>query len=342
MKKILMYVLICMLVSASIGMSVAGTVLPKQVPYPLTTGNILYVGGSGPNNYTRIQDAIDNASDGDTVFVYDDSSPYFESVVIDKSISLVGEEKNTTIIDGNKKGDVVFINVDGVTISNFSIINSQDSTVCNKAGIMINASYTIIFNNIVRNNFFGIASVSVSRYDDSWLYLNVIKNNIVHSNSIGGIWLCKTRNSSVVNNIVFDNYCGILLNDAIHNSIVGNTVTQNTYAGVHLVCSNNNVISENHIINNECIGIAFIESKKNIISQNNFIDNGRRNAIFLSLIKSIGRNTWDGNYWDNTRLSIYPIFGRIALQQIVEIGIIPCIQFDWRPAQEPYDIPGMT
>lgn len=27
------------------------------------SGNILYVGGSGPNNYTKIQDAIDNASD---------------------------------------------------------------------------------------------------------------------------------------------------------------------------------------------------------------------------------------------------------------------------------------
>jgi len=33
-------------------------------------GNTLYVGGSGPNNYTRIQDAIDYASDWDTVFVY--------------------------------------------------------------------------------------------------------------------------------------------------------------------------------------------------------------------------------------------------------------------------------
>jgi len=33
-------------------------------------GNTLYVGGSGPNNYTKIQDAIDNASNGDTVFVY--------------------------------------------------------------------------------------------------------------------------------------------------------------------------------------------------------------------------------------------------------------------------------
>jgi len=30
--------------------------------------NILYVGGSGEGNYSSIQDAIDNASDGDTIF----------------------------------------------------------------------------------------------------------------------------------------------------------------------------------------------------------------------------------------------------------------------------------
>ena len=41
-------------------------------------GNTLYVGGLGPGNYTTIQAAIDDASDGDTVFVYDDSSPYYE------------------------------------------------------------------------------------------------------------------------------------------------------------------------------------------------------------------------------------------------------------------------
>jgi hypothetical protein len=43
-----------------------GSVEPSVVPF--IGGNILYVGGSGPENYTRIQDAVDNASDGDTVF----------------------------------------------------------------------------------------------------------------------------------------------------------------------------------------------------------------------------------------------------------------------------------
>ena len=32
-------------------------------------GKTLYVGGSGPSNYTQIQDAVDSASNGDTAFV---------------------------------------------------------------------------------------------------------------------------------------------------------------------------------------------------------------------------------------------------------------------------------
>ena len=37
---------------------------------PISNDNTLYVGGSGEGNYTKIQDAIDDASDGDIVFVY--------------------------------------------------------------------------------------------------------------------------------------------------------------------------------------------------------------------------------------------------------------------------------
>ena len=48
----------------------------------LDGGTILYVGGDGPGNYTKIQDAIENATSGDTIFVYDDSTPYFETLMI--------------------------------------------------------------------------------------------------------------------------------------------------------------------------------------------------------------------------------------------------------------------
>ena len=51
-------------------------------------GTTLFVGGSGPGNYSSIQAAIDDANPGDTVFVYSDSSPYYEQITVDKCHSM--------------------------------------------------------------------------------------------------------------------------------------------------------------------------------------------------------------------------------------------------------------
>ncbi|HWR63419.1 MAG TPA: hypothetical protein VN365_03350, partial [Candidatus Thermoplasmatota archaeon] len=97
-----------------------------EKPLPAPRGTWLYVGGSGPGNYTRIQDAIDNASDGDTVFVYDNSSPYYENLIVNKSINLKGENRTSTIIDGQGSGDVVYILANYINISNFVIQHSGE------------------------------------------------------------------------------------------------------------------------------------------------------------------------------------------------------------------------
>jgi pectin methylesterase-like acyl-CoA thioesterase len=53
---------------------------PQEVQAATTAGTWVYVGGSGPGNYTSIQDALDNASTTDTIFVY--SGTYTGSVFI--------------------------------------------------------------------------------------------------------------------------------------------------------------------------------------------------------------------------------------------------------------------
>jgi hypothetical protein len=148
---------------------------------PSIRGDTLYVGGGGTGNYSKIQDAIDNASDGDTVFVYEKSSPYYENIEIDKSITLIGEDKNTTIIDGAKKGIVVDIRANKVVISSFTIQNSSNTyqpSIC--YGIDINYDNCTIVNNIIKNNWIGI-------YDDcSFVRKNfTIKDNIIIYNRRG-------------------------------------------------------------------------------------------------------------------------------------------------------------
>ena len=142
-------------------------------------GNTLYVGGSGPGNYTRIQDAIDNANVGDAVFVY--SGLYFENVVVDKSIYLFGEYKNTTIINGNGSGVVINILVDCVKISGFTITNGGPLAQNFDAGIKIDSSYnTISYCNISSNKYYGLYL-----YKEPSATNNTIRSNTFFNNSYG-------------------------------------------------------------------------------------------------------------------------------------------------------------
>ena len=96
-KKPLAVAVFLLFLSVSV-IPLSGTTDVKQITMSTNSGDTLYVGGNGTGNYSKIQDAIDNASDGDTVYVYDDSSPYYENVVLNKSINLIGEDKNSTVI----------------------------------------------------------------------------------------------------------------------------------------------------------------------------------------------------------------------------------------------------
>ena len=109
-------------------------------------GDILYVGGSGAGNYTRIQDAIDNASDNDTVFVY--SGTYSEGIIINKTINLLGEYKESTIIDSTNISDISILiseNAEGVCVSGFTIKNDEIDPYAVSV-------YLISDNNIISNN----------------------------------------------------------------------------------------------------------------------------------------------------------------------------------------------
>ena len=124
---------------------IASSVIPisglnlKQPTIQTSSSDILYVGGNGPGNYSRIQDAVNDASDGDIVFVY--NGTYYENIIIDKTINLTGEIKEETIIDGLYNGNIVHISSEKVTLQNFTIRNSGGFT--KNAGIIIESKNNI-------------------------------------------------------------------------------------------------------------------------------------------------------------------------------------------------------
>jgi parallel beta-helix repeat protein len=232
-------------------------------------GKTLYVGGSGPGNYTKIQDAIDDANNGDTVFVFDNSSPYYERLSIDKSINLIGEDKNTTIIDGSGSGDVVTIYSDQVNMSGFKITHAKPDLV--HAGVKILSNHNILRDNkISRNEATGIL-MSHSSY-------NRIQDNIMRNNAYYNIYLDNGSdyNTFTQNNFITESWSyasdGLWLMHSSHNIIQNNSMpTLRCTVGIVLnQRSNNNQVSDNKIFSDTAgsIGIQISGSDYNNVFNN--------------------------------------------------------------------------
>lgn len=199
---------------------------------------ILYAGGSGAGNHTTIQAAVDTAGVGDVVFVY--SGTYYENLIIGKSIQLIGENRDTTIIDGKNSSFVVALTADRITISGFTITNSQKKFPF--AGIYVNSDFNTISNTILTDNYYGM--------------------QLGYSAS----------GNLIVNNTIFHNrQCGIYFNHASNNSLIGNIVSGHLVNGFGLYeFSNNNKILNNTFSLNQHTGINIRESYQNQVIGNSF------------------------------------------------------------------------
>ncbi len=164
----------------------------------------VYVGGTGEGNYSTIQDAINASSSGDMIFVY--SGIYNENIEINKSINLIGENKDTTIINGKNNSDVVIITSTFVNITGFTITNSIRSN----SGIIIfyPSHLNKIYGNIISNSIIGIAIIG-SNY-------NTIFNNTITNNSQIGISITHILSDFVSPKCSFFNI--IYHNNFINNS----------------------------------------------------------------------------------------------------------------------------
>ena len=370
LRKILVIGIIILFIGLVINPSVAINNIQKQ-SIPINYGNTLYVGGIGPDNYTKIQDAIDDASDGDIVFVYDDSSPYYEyNITIEKSINFIGEDKDTTEINALGKGDVIIVYADKVNINGFMIVNGNDT---GKFGICLLSDYNIIAENNIINNVFGIYLqysshnyISKNNIFNNFLgiatWYSECDNNIFIENELlnntGGIGLTESKHCQIIDNIIkCDNPTilsrGIMLQEfSTNNEIIGNHISNYEF-GIALCSSINTMIESNNIFSNSRFGLYLQHcSVNNNISRNNFINNGyeksykiRGNAFFIDSEFVPYSNKWNENYWDNwiglkfkflTKLP-YRITGRWGIIQGIGI-LFPTSDFDWHPAEEPYDI----
>jgi parallel beta-helix repeat protein len=205
----------------------------EELPFPT-----LYVGGSGPGNYTKIQDALDTITSGGTVYVF--PGTYHEQLIISTPVHLIGKNNQSTIIDGDAEQFVVTLAAGNSTLSSFTVINSQKKFPY--AGIYIISDNNTISDNILTDNYYGMQLGYASSH-------NLIVHNMIYNNG----------------------RCGIYFNHASYNRLIHNVVVNNPVNGFGLYeFSNNNTILNNTFSGNRDTGVNIRESYNNQVIGNTF------------------------------------------------------------------------
>jgi parallel beta-helix repeat protein len=236
-------------------------------------------------DFSSIQEAIDDPQvmDGDTIYVY--NGTYYEHITVDKSLTLNGEDKRTTIVDGSLNGTAIEIVADKVQISNFTIRYGDH-------GVLIqNSDASTVSNN----------NITMSKYEGLFIRSSidsVITNNLVSFNVEDGVYMDDTNNTFLQDNtITSNNWTGVDVEFSYNNTIAGNTLSNNTIYGLRLDESNKISVVENTISWNKKAGINIFIVSDSFFCHNNILNHTEQ------IRSDDSPNAWDngaeGNYWIN-------------------------------------------
>jgi parallel beta-helix repeat protein len=243
-----------------------------------------------PDDYPTIQRAINAANDGDTIFVH--SGTYYEHVGLSKSVSLVGEDPLTTIIDGNETGSVIVVTIRKVTLSGFTIQNGRIGLELGAGGSR-SRDNIMISNNTVKNNQIAC---------NSFTYSSSIVNN-TFSNNVLGLFVSSTNNTISFNKILTNGGYGLGLQGSENSNVTGNFIFKNDN-GIQVWDSAGTTISDNTVVSNNGTGID-LNSEDVIMRNNTMSNNGYNfNVVIYSNQDIDTSNTVDGKpiyYWLNQR-----------------------------------------
>ena len=236
-------------------------------------GKILYVGG-GEGNYTTIQQAVNDAGNGDRIYIY--SGVYHERVTVTKSISISGESKNGTVIDAGYNGSAVKLNSNGVKISNITIrnggggegdalikVSSAENEIRNcilntcRNGILISRDGNKVSDCEISENGNGIELQSDS---------NAVSGCVFYKNGMG-MEVINASDNTISGCVFHTNGIGLYMENSAGNRINRCNVYKNSgnEGGIFLIGSNENFIT-NSSVDHNVWSIRLVDSNKNEIT----------------------------------------------------------------------------
>ena len=293
--------LLILLLIQLITMSVQGV----QISIPSNDDNIIVVDINGEGDYTSIQEAIDKAKPGSTISVK--KGVYSEIIIIKKQINLIGEDKNSTLINpiSEKNKYAISLGAPDIIIQSFSIKNGAPGLYTN--GIRIISPKTEVRNCNVFDTPVGIAI---------WTSNNIIDNCHFWNCKDEGIALIGSSysecNENKITNCVFNKNCdGIELQHSSNNLIYNCAFYDNTHSGIDAITSSNNknTISNCKIYNNEVHGIYLSSSSENKIIDCLIMENEDGNIVMRK--NSENNQIISNSKTINSRITIREIIFRL-------------------------------
>ena len=306
-------------------------------------GNEIYVdssykgasNGSAMKPYKSIQEAIDAADEGGTIYVF--GGLYNENLVINKKLKLWGSiEGGASVIDySNDLRYTIEITADYVEMQDFYVYDNNSkktspigALICIKSnnvvlqgntignsnswGIYIGSSSSgnVISGNIINNTKKGV-------YVDS-SNTNDIFNNLVDNSSEDAIHLFSSLNNRLYNNTFKNNYNGAYIENCNNINLTNNTFNLTQFYGLYLLNSNYAIIKSNKFMGNSGDGV-YLESVKCEISNNTFNYN-KRGINIVGSDCMIFNNTIS----NSSASGIYTFFGskdnKIYLNKLINNG----------------------
>jgi parallel beta-helix repeat protein len=308
-----------------------------------------------PEEYATIAEAVANASPDDTVFVK--KGVYHENVLIDKSLLVIGEDSENTVIIGESSvndGNVFMLTADNVTVEGFTIKSQNYATAkqyANGVGIkgdnctvrgnnITNTFWGVLcpiqsFTLITENNIIGNLKEGIRFYGGS---MNTISGNFIAENKASGIAI-EGYSNVISGNTIRNNTRGIGLGSS-YSVVFANLISDNSESSIYFVGSNNTVAA-NQIVDNRW-GIYFppyfAAPNGNKLFHNNFVNLGQN--VYVSSVYNV--NFWDdgakGNYWSNYA-SKYPDAKEAENSGTGDIPYVICTNnTDNHPLMNPYNI----
>jgi len=237
--------------------------------------------------YSAIQEAINapETLDGHEIFVT--AGIFYEHVTVNKSLSLVGEDRSTTIIDGNGKGKIVYVTADNAEIRNLTI---QNGTI----GLWLdNSDNSKIIGNTLQDGSYGIRLYNSGNSE--------VTGNNVYRYTWFGIEIKASGNSTLRNNSMVDNNYNFGVNGNSQFDFINDIDVSNTVNGkpIHYLINQHNVTIDASTFQE--IGYLGLVNSANLKVKNLNVQDNKQGILFAFTVNSTitnvnAKDNWNGIY----------------------------------------------